>query len=79
MRRPPARALGRAVARPVVDEEELEGRADGLHRRDDARRQRLDVPLLVEDGNDDAVGQATAAVAGGGWGGALGALTGAAP
>ena len=51
-----AQELGRAVARSVVDEEELEGRADPLHRADDARRERLDVALLVEDGDDDAVG-----------------------
>ena len=47
---------GGAVARTVVDEEELERLADSLHGGDDARREGLDVALLVEDRDDDAVG-----------------------
>ena len=47
------------------------GAPSRFHRRDDARRERLDVPLLVEHGDDDAVGdRATGAVAGAGGGGA---------
>jgi hypothetical protein len=51
-----AKKLGRPVDRPVVDEEELERDAEGFHRRHDARRECLDVALLVEDGDDDTVG-----------------------